>query len=225
MKLISGFKDYYDYVGHQYGTGDPKNTYVRGKISGQYVCAEIDIPSPITRSNYWNGAEKEPDHYWLALNGKFYQVVKEYEKFHVLHKSTLSEEFYKKLTQSNRAFRWIHNRHKEVYDDEKFLKLFRALQLPVFAFTTHKYTGLGPTVEVKDSEGNTWLKVFTNTPVLSDLGFPKFYDAFQMYQDISYFNGNMLSENPDGSPISVMTDKEKIVAAGFDTKVSFRHRK
>jgi kynurenine formamidase len=60
--------------------------------------------------------------------------------------------------------------------------------------------------------------------VLADLGLPRIYDAQQLYQDLSYFLGNQMHENPDTKPPVNISDKDRIAQHGFDQQ-SFRHRK
>jgi len=45
MKIISKYKDYYDYVAHQYGGGDEKIVYVRNGIDIDNGVVYIDEPS------------------------------------------------------------------------------------------------------------------------------------------------------------------------------------
>jgi hypothetical protein len=56
-------------------------------------------------------------------------------------------------------------------------------------------------------------------PLLKHFGIPSIIDADTMYQMIYNFLG-WLKDNPE--PPNNQTDKEKIRAAGFDTKTSFR---
>jgi len=56
-------------------------------------------------------------------------------------------------------------------------------------------------------------------PCLADFGFPTHYEAHEIYQKIYAFLG-WLKDNPE--PPNNQTDKDKIVAHGFDIKGSFR---
>lgn len=58
-----------------------------------------------------------------------------------------------------------------------------------------------------------------NIPVLQDYGFASIIPAEQMYQNISMFITNELTEQME---MPTMTDKEKIASHGFDNKTSFR---
>jgi hypothetical protein len=67
--------------------------------------------------------------------------------------------------------------------------------------------------------------VDTNVPILAHIGMPALRSAEWMYQDLSYFVGNLLRESPDVKPPVEVSDKDKIVEHGFDLRQSFRHRK
>jgi len=56
-------------------------------------------------------------------------------------------------------------------------------------------------------------------PILSNFKIPSIIDAHEMYQMIYNFLG-WLKDNPE--PPNTQTDKDKIIAHGFDTKTSFR---
>lgn len=56
-------------------------------------------------------------------------------------------------------------------------------------------------------------------PILGNLKFPSIISANEMYEKIYDFLG-WLKDNPE--PPNTQTDKDKIVAHGFDTKRSFR---
>jgi hypothetical protein len=91
------------------------------------------------------------------------------------------------------------------------LELTRKVGAPVFT-CEHK------------SWRNDIIHVDGNVPILATMGIPAMIPAEQLYQDIAYFIGNTIKLSPDTMPATVMTDKEKIAAAGFDLKQSFRHR-
>lgn len=58
---------------------------------------------------------------------------------------------------------------------------------------------------------------------LKNLQFYKIMDAHQVYQELDMFVSNILIN--DDMPLSPMTDDDKILAHGFDLKVSFRKEK
>jgi len=72
---------------------------------------------------------------------------------------------------------------------------------------------------------NLGVAVEDRIPILQNVGFASVMPAEQCYQEIAHYITNVLRDNPDiRQPVEV-DDKYKIVAAGFDTKTSFRHRK
>lgn len=64
--------------------------------------------------------------------------------------------------------------------------------------------------------------IFDETPILSTFGLTGILDAVEVYSEIDMFLG-WLNDNPCN--IKELEDKDKIVAHGFDKRVSFRHRK
>ena len=62
-------------------------------------------------------------------------------------------------------------------------------------------------------------------PKLQDYGFPKEITAEDIAASADYFVRNLIHEVPDQAPINPMSEKEKILAHGFDLTQSFRHRK
>ncbi len=66
---------------------------------------------------------------------------------------------------------------------------------------------------------NGIITVNKNIPILQEQGFASLIPAEQMYQDISMFITNELTEQ---MKMPTMTNKEKIASHGFDSKTSFR---
>lgn len=230
MKIQSQFKDYYDHVAHIYGGGDPKVLYLRNRL-GEVEKFHSDI---FVKGLHFTQSEipdtrfetliREFQHKakWLAIAGKLYLILTPYtpfatlrapapENWTVLNETRHSQVWEYLHAHPRRRYSWAHN---EVtinylgYEIPAVLELSRKVNSPVFTFTVDR--------------GN--VQVDGNIPILSTLGIPALISAEQIYQDIAYFLGNTMHGSPDTMPAVKMTDKEKISAAGFDLKQSFRHR-
>lgn len=223
MRISSQFKDFYDYVAHQYGGGDPSILYLRNRLAPLEFSGGSSYHSTITVSQ--NHIRSIPNNYhhidngynfkWLAVCGKYYLLVQPINATALTPFRILSEnehaDLFKKLTSSYRfwdhldANYWIGDFQPELVD------LSRKVNAPVFTFVSHR--------------NSSDIIVDGEIPILADLDFQRLYSPEQLYQDISYFMGNQIKESPDTSPRTTMTDKERIVQHGFDIKQSFRHRK
>jgi hypothetical protein len=156
---------------------------------------------------------------WLAINGKLYLILNKtagvYEAPIPDNWTVLNEERHPEIWEYLHSTRrsWRRDVEQEKYigrEVPEVLELSRKVGAPVFTFEAsyHRQTA----------------KVDGNVPILSAMGIPALIPAEQLYQDIAYFIGNTMKGSPDMMPAIVQTDKEKIAAAGFDLKASFRHR-
>lgn len=59
------------------------------------------------------------------------------------------------------------------------------------------------------------------TPILSTFGIPSVLSAEELYSELDMFIGASMTEKE----IDNQNDKNKLIAKGFDDKISFRHRK
>lgn len=72
------------------------------------------------------------------------------------------------------------------------------------------------------SDGRFKLTVDEYVPNLGELGFGGILSPEQCYQELSYFIGNVLCDSPDLKLPCEINNEERIIAAGFDLKNSFR---
>ena len=228
MKIQSQFKDYYDHVAHMYGGGDPKILYLRNRLgkmerfSTDTYVRGLDIEQKGLPSTHDDEIMRKwrYDSKWLAINGKLYLILNKvagmYEAPIPENWTVLDEHRHPEIwayLHTSRSW-WRRDGQEEKYigrEMPEVLELSRKVGAPVFTFNAsyHRSTA----------------KVDGNVPILSTLGIPALIPAEQLYQDIAYFLGNTMKVSPDLMPATVMTDQEKIAAAGFDIKASFRHRK
>jgi len=224
MIISSPFKDYYDYVAHQYGGGDPKIVYPRIRLAerdkyGYMGIREVKLPDSL---GIRNGSTKDKYEYkWLVITGKYYLLVRlyYYDNYMVHHETPWSvfapgkiQEVDDRLISKRRnRISWMFEEPKtyEYYvgrSDPRLIEISREIQAPVFCLCPDGVEG--------------------DVPILGNLGIPSIISAEQIYQDLSYFMGNIINEVPDLQPAGKppMTDKERILSHGFDMKASFRHR-
>lgn len=232
MKIQSSFKDYYDFIAHQYGGGDPKVVYVRGRISplrrgwiqGAIVESNVEVEMDGRFPLYslrdlveWKDRDIKTVSY-LIVAGKAYLLQKIGDTF--------NDDVNTFQVQSLDAFEEFNNRHSGRWfvnhdygelgkEYPFFVELSRKVKSPVFVIRS-----------VERMFGSDKLKVTVagQCPILRDIGIPALIPAAQMYQELAYFVGNTMKEHPDTEPPVEVSNTSKILNAGFDLKQSFRHR-
>lgn|GEM_PF-4658004 len=276
MKILSPFRDFYDFVSHVHGR-DEKHTYVRRAFEGApnpyflnrhptFVTTVegtsaglglIDIYSPyrkyswVSRSLDYREVDEEGrpldkktkkdfasrlsqyDTYWIAVAGKVYAVIGRKGMTEEERERQVGEtrERKRRVEDDPKSYTLLHEGHAAwplmsnaararfstpIDGGETLLAIHRKLQAPVFSI-------FGPAQTTKQTEVSYHIGYYL--PVLQEHDFQSVVDPYQLYQDLEYFIANTMNESPDTMPATQMTDKEKIVAAGFDLKQSFRHRK
>lgn len=226
MRILSKFKDYYDFVGQQYGGGDPKVTYSRSPINtevnehGFVGALSIVVPSKempnidVSPFKYRRGI----DIYTKVLvvaNYSYLLISKRLDPshlnlshgpYHVLDLDTAKELSATPVSFLNSFVR---------VESSKWAAISRKVGHPVYEVTGLSYD---------PKRSNYTITVDSQCPVLSKLGIPSIVKPEIMYQDISYFLANLMHESPDLAPPVVLADKDRIVQHGFDLRQSFRHR-
>jgi|LakMenE18May11ns_1017448.scaffolds.fasta_scaffold9790241_2 hypothetical protein len=215
MKIITKFKDYYDFYSTNFGGPDPKVVYERHLLNdlsqiyfnddSKIKNDEVDLVLRLANTIY------DYDFRWLIVCGKKFLLFRksEYPKTQIwtAYKNSTEVEKHLNLLKGKRS-RW------EVYPrktPEYYMGEFSQKNLDFCI--KHK----SPVVVI---EGGRFT---TDTPILGDIiNFVSMYPAEQIYQDISYFMLNQINGSPDIDPPVVLDDKFKIEYAGFDKKYSFR---
>lgn len=224
MVIQSAFKDYYDFVANRYGGGDPKIVYVRKRIKEQYdannggqrLAVELPtwpFPYPDQLSNWYWEDRRRLEVAYLVAAARPYLLSREADNLERgLGGYTITD-----FSQMDKEKpRWRRLDFSFVGRESPVLiELSRAVGAPVFV------------VEGVDRQ---WRKdgmvVYVNErcPVLKRLGMARLTPPEQMYQDLAYFVGNTMKPVPDTEPPVAVSNREKILKAGFDLKQSFRHR-
>ena len=220
MKIISPFKDYYDWVAGKYGGGDPRLVYKRTNIEGKNI-----------KDRFWRDIVSGRSYPLSTLNVDRYRQGKSMYAFNVLIfcgrqylvvnvggvTNILSEEKHPDLWEIlNRTPKGIAS----LLVEHTSIDFYLGKQTQFAENLCKQYDQ--PVLLIGDELGPM---VSNRIPVLQDVGFASIMSAEQCYQEISHFLGNVLRENPDTKPPIQVDDKYKIIGAGFDTKTSFRHRK
>jgi hypothetical protein len=231
MKIISGFKDYYDFVSYIYGGGDPKLVYLRTKVAdskepgNNALTYQIDgsnvPPFPIFKEKNMPWQFK-----WCVLNGKFYLLVKrakfqdDFGNWHFDFDKGYNG--YTLLTKSHPCTQKLRPWNSGPYYSKQFdvkdvmgiseqwgTKLAKIVGAP--AFTISYLSRFNP---------NTY--VDSIIPNLGELGFGSLFSPEKLYQEIAMFLGNVIRESPDANPPASISDKDRLKQRGFDPVTSFR---
>jgi hypothetical protein len=225
MKIHSRFKDYYDFVAHQYGGGDPKVVYNRERVvpavyeNGQFAyegcfCISngfaVDVPD--IQHVPWRKHELTYMYLGLAVAGRYYVLVR-VEKYSSL--MFQPENLIKDWTVVNRSGArdgrppGLYTWYVPGIKIPSLAALSCLIKAPVF--TISRSARFSQVVDGK-------------VPILGDLGFGAVMPPEQCYQEIALFLGNEIINAQDAKPEPI-TDIQKAENHGFDKKESFRHRK
>lgn len=220
MKIISTYKDYYDFIAHSFGGGDPKVPYKRLAFRPQDVpeltTFTMDPSYAVPRTPEFYRFRNQYEFKTLSVMARRYLLVK--PSATALPWRVLSPKEHKLLYETiapqaqRKRFLWEDSSVRDYIGkevSEGLLRLTKELGQPVFSYNTL---------------GHSRLVIDRLLPNLGDMGFAALYEPAQLYQDLAYFIGNVMSDSPDLATPSKMTDKEKISQHGFDLKQSFRHR-
>ena len=215
MRIISKWKDYYDFVGHVYG-GQQDNLVVyerKHKLSNYHTPLSTEVHLQDTGKPILHLPYTRTDHSfaWLFVAGKSYLCVREFGSLdwqlfdecihadlckHIFHKHSFTGCYTCKQDVMGVEDVWGQRISKEINQPAFFYSQYWSCKQDRFKFIV---------------EGNI--------PVLSEVGFPSIMPAEQCYQNIAFYIANMLTKQEQPSS---MTDKEKVVSHGFDLKKSFR---
>jgi hypothetical protein len=235
MVIKSPFRDYYDFVAHQYGGGDPRIVYPRQRIIPlPETCIYMEVENFLLRDPsrdwfYKLKNKKKMNYMYLVIAGKAYLLGKPApETGTKIDISTWKSDYdlasyqLQPLEQKwEQANRWLFEVNSNKYGIEfgkehQFLvDLCRKINAPVFVISRVEYTNKPQVARVT---------ICGQCPVLSRLGIPALISAQQIYQDLAMFVGNKMKDPPDTQPPVALSNKSKIVKAGFDLIQSFRHR-
>jgi hypothetical protein len=229
MIIQSKFKDYYDFCANIFGGGDPKVVYSRGRLApidaryGSLVetkltveTAECPLLSPTAFNHRYAQRNWDTEVAYLIVAGKLYLLSRQRGELWIGQKpyriANEKDDLFKLNPWSSRATSFgIEARVEHPF----LIELSRLVGGPVFVIEEITWTAHNRSAKVT---------VQGQCPILKDLGMASIVPANTMYQDLAYFMGNLMHNTPDVNPPAVLSEKERIVKAGFDLKQSFRHR-
>ena len=196
MKIISKYKDYYDYMVSYFGI-DPHIVYDRRQFKHY---------KPDLVQDY----ELEKEHIHICgqeyviyrYKGKNYHTPIELIK---LNKILLKNKERSILVSVSR---W--EKEKEKVEKENARKFFNEINKKSTLNAEYKQ----PVLIMKYNE--------IHIPILKEYEFPRWYPAKEMFQKIYSFLSGL--KDAEQNIINKQTDIEKLQSHGFDKKKSFRHR-
>lgn len=222
MVIQSKFKDYYDYVAHRYGGGDPRIVYLRKRIENTKVEMQKCILPDLEQVTSWYTTDEKPLEFafLIALAAPYLLVRaasyrwKELEGYRICDPHMLDSQKHDYWLQHRRwipPFQW-----KSIgQPSTNLLELSRLVDAPVFVVTD---------INPRWPKDGVTIRVDEFCPVLKEVGMPALIPPEQMYQQLAYFMGNTMHPSPDTRPPVEVSNCDKILAAGFDLRQSFRHR-
>ena len=231
MKIICSWKDYYDFVGQKFGQ-DPNVAYERKMLTGSYL-----IPPQTSRGAggqrpiFGCGWFEPSRNSGLINNGVFSDlrinlsyVVVALKAYLVLDFAT--PDYYRRVFKTEIYDPEKHNRFFSTHykDDSPYLPEPPTEESIKFAIKT-----IGAPIFWTNGREENWgkreatLLVREKVPCLKDLGFPAILPPEQAWQEIYSVMQNVLRKNPDKEPPLTIGNEDRIEAAGFDLKTSFRN--
>lgn len=252
MKIISGWRDYYDHVAHLYGGGDPKVIYNRDYVVPDKISQGATHEDTLSVNRMWSPAIP---HAMEVINASLPAVQKhEFNALIVMDRVFILER------QSDIGEMGVlhvrkdwHITARPIIDPPYGGPVALMREGETFTVETPRYQRFSLQKLMDDPykdrmrlkqgrkangaedlckftgapvfmvHGNRMPYIFGRTPKLSALGLPQYIDPQQLYQELAIFVGNVLK--PVEQPPSNMKDIEKVASHGFDKKISFRHRK
>lgn len=215
MRIQSRFRDYYDFISHRFGQ-QPDVVYVRDKIK------ETNILFPSGRAGRVLPDVKRMFRDDVRGHIDFVVAAQRVIPLYVVHDQTFDVE----TNQYNPAtvtYEWLGPQHRRLVKDFHEDVFARLLARPPSPRLPDLIRAVGaPVFYVTDQQGDH-IVVAERVPVLKDLGFPAHIAPEVMWQEIFSTLTDVLRKNPDKEPPVMLSNNDRIHAAGFDLKSSFRH--
>lgn len=204
MKLISKFKDYYDYNIGLYGV-DEKVIYNRLPFNDEYThkLKDAAIANRLPILEY--GLNNDGYIYYLLFCGRIFYIKT--KSLTNMTYEMMSPEDIQKIHRSSGHSRGYYHKIDSTKIDSAVMEIHKKTNQPVLIM---KYVH-------RDR-----IHLDKNLPVLQDLkGFPARVDAKRCYLDIT----QCIIDINNTEIIPSITDTDKVTSHGFDKKISFRHRR
>lgn len=223
MILHSKFRDYYDYLIGIYGKDD-KIVYDRETLNETIFVHNTQFMRMEAVRKYRRNLRRiDIEEEFLFVNGKCYPRVSEYQDDGTYTKMDFCD-FSSLTSQDIQSFYRFRDPKSFIFIDHHgmehpyFIMLSRLVGNPIFIIKRHY---------VSSSSKKDYVEFLVEPVNLSEIGFQKFIPPHELYVELQYFLVNVLKPVPDSMPEGKppLTDNERLLAKGFDKKISFRHRK
>lgn len=218
MKLLTKYKDFYDYLVGIYGE-DEKLVYDR-RVFRPHRIADLFLSLEDENTRLFT----------FAINGKLYRIVHYLGKFYYTPEELVElRALYEKNNKTTRR-RYSYFMDRSGFASSGFTSLKKAQEF----FSDPKNTATDVNMRLRQPvlltynmlRGSEFFDEKTKThwvvPILSEFPITKYLPAEEVYKEISELLG-WLNDHPEIP--NTQTNDEKIVTHGFDPKTSFRHRK
>ena len=219
MLLLSNFQDYYDYMIGITGV-DPKIVFIRKKLKETKLKETLDFNLSHSYRNTKN------TYYVLSICGKRYFIKSKkdtydfkWSDFHLITKKDLADDniFIDIRQFIDQKYIFRRSKRSKKYDlfdelhgisDDGLINISKKINMPIFVVTS--------------TNRNNSIQLHENSPKLKDIkGISNLLEPKELFNNISFFIANVLNNsNPD---IIQISNKDKIIKAGFDLKTSFRN--
>ena len=200
MKIISKYKDYYDYLQGVYGVDeklvlDRRSENIKvSKHTGKHV---LVICGKVLE--------------FLCINGVFYfgKDIERFNESELLKKTFSLDKKPKYLVNPNINQKNYWNFCRFYYDglSEDVYNIYNLKELskecPIFLYHVSSET------------------IWQRFPSLVELGVNKVIDAHTIWNELSNWLSNKITSSEPQQPVG--DDKVRLLSAGFDLKTSFRH--
>lgn len=213
MRIISDFKDYYDPMAAW--DDDRETTFVRNRIK------PIEVKNP-GLNNYLSV---------IGFAGKFYPFEYETQRYSTsfdYYNTVVKITYDKNLLIKSLEKGWNYKRYTPLYEAcfQYWLSEKTPIQEnlfsqygPIFAIFPYRVPG-GPWFDnTSCHHSNMWV---VQNVCLKQWGFDHILNAALAYNDLKNFINNLARPMKE---IPVLSNEDKIEAAGFDLRHSFRKRK
>jgi hypothetical protein len=230
MKIRSKFKDYYDHVGQRFGE-DPDVVYSRGRIKSE----GYEVDPPRYRGRHMTSGRSSFHHYLRPRDSQRDRTLYSLELlaagelvFPVVRMAQRTSDDVNRVVSGVVSYRhldeptlqWIqgYSPDNKYYDEELLWHIFHE-ELTKFRPNLEKaQVDLQAPVFLYGEKG-----IYERVPILREHGIPALVSAQQMWQNVYSIIVNRLRKNPDKAPPVAISERDRIVKAGFDLKTSFRH--
>ena len=213
MKIISKYRDYYDFVSKRYGE-DPACIYLRR----DFVMRDREIDVEYPRADLFQDTRARDSWGILPHLPSLVFVVAAkwcvpfFERGNAVTRVVFPE--HDALFATKRVGRRDVPQRPGIPEGAVLEKIVRAVGVPVFKVLGWHFAY---------SDGKSYLRIDKRVPVLDHYGLSAIVPPEQMWQEVYSTLQNVLRVSPDRAPPVEVGNEYKIHAAGFDLKTSFRH--